>query len=100
VERKRRNFERFKSEGQAGELELRLLLEKLLVDTAYIMEPLSSDHQSAANAWKIAYLRRLRNEKTNETYIGAYLKAWNLSADSVFKPANLRPMSGVLRAAR
>jgi hypothetical protein len=88
VERKRRDYDRLKSERQAGELELRSLLERLLVDTAYIKEPLTSDQQSAADAWKIAYLRRLRNEKTNETYIVAYLKAWNLSADSVFKSTN------------
>jgi hypothetical protein len=42
----------------------------------------------AANAWKIAYLQRLRREKTDESYINAYLQAWNLSATEVFGGTN------------
>jgi hypothetical protein len=57
---------------------------KLCVDKKYIVEPLSDENLKAANAWKIAYLRRLREEKTDESYIKAYLAAWNLSAQEVF----------------
>ena len=38
----------------------------------------------ATDAWKVAYLRRLRAEKTDESYIKAYLKAWNLDPKDVF----------------
>lgn len=42
----------------------------------------------AANTWKISYLQRLRREHTDESYINAYLKAWNLSATDVFSADN------------
>jgi hypothetical protein len=54
------------------------------VDRKYIIEPLTDEDTKAANAWKVAYLRRLRQEKTDESYIKAYLKAWNLSEKQVF----------------
>jgi hypothetical protein len=37
-----------------------------------------------ANAWKVAYLRRLSAEKADQSYIDAYLKAWNLRTTDVF----------------
>ena len=45
---------------------------------------LSADDLKAANAWKIAYLRRLRTEKTDESYINAYVKAWGVDPKVVF----------------
>jgi hypothetical protein len=57
---------------------------RVYVDRKYITEPLSADDIQAANAWKVAYLRRLRQEKTDESYINAYLQAWNLSSNDVF----------------
>ena len=57
------------------------------VDHKYITEPLSNEDIQAANAWKVAYLRRLRYEKTDESYINAYLKAWGLSSNEVFGAA-------------
>jgi hypothetical protein len=59
-------------------------LKKVLVDPKYITEPLTEDQMRAANDWKIGYLQRLRKEKTDESYIQAYLKAWNLSEEQVF----------------
>jgi len=56
----------------------------LMVDTKLITEPLTADQLKAANAWKLAYLQRLRREKTDEQYIQAYLKAWNLTEKEVF----------------
>jgi hypothetical protein len=50
-----------------------------------ITDPLAPDQVAAANAWKIAYLQRLRKENTDESYISAYLTAWKLSATEVFK---------------
>lgn len=57
---------------------------RLSVDQKYITEPLTVEQLAAANAWKITYLQRLRREKVDESYISAYLKAWNLSAEAVF----------------
>lgn len=57
---------------------------RLFVEPKYVTEPLTSVQLKAANAWKFAYLQRLRREKTDESYINAYLKAWNLSREEVF----------------
>jgi len=61
------------------------LLSRTTTDPKLITDPLAPDQVSAANAWKIAYLQRLRKENTDESYINSYLKAWNLSAAEVFK---------------
>jgi len=54
------------------------------VDRKQITEPLSADDIKAANAWKVSYLSRLRQEKADESYINAYMQAWNLSSNDVF----------------
>ncbi len=72
----------------AGELvgspALQAFLESLHADPVYVTNGPTPKDIEAANAWKFAYLRRLRSEKTNETYIPAYLQAWNLSEAQVF----------------
>ena len=50
--------------------------------------PLTGAETNSMNAWKCRYLRRLRAEKTDESYIDAYLKAWNLDARDVFGRTN------------
>ena len=57
---------------------------KVYVDRELITEPLTEAQIDAANAWKVAYLNRLRNEKWDESYINAYLEAWNLTEEYVF----------------
>jgi len=72
---------------RAGDFNDRFLdrfMQKLAVDSKYITEPLTSDQLKEANAWKVAYLQRLRREKTDESYINAYLEAWNLTEEEVF----------------
>jgi hypothetical protein len=59
-------------------------LKELVVDSKYITEPLNDLQLQNANAWKVPYLQRLRQEKTDEQYVQAYLKAWNLSEEEVF----------------
>ena len=59
-------------------------LGRLYVDTKFVTEPLTEVQLKTANAWKFAYLQRLRREKTDESYINAYLKVWNLSREEVF----------------
>lgn len=63
-------------------------LARLWVDPKLITEPLTDEQRETANAWKIAYLQRLRRENTDESYINAYLTAWNLSAAEVFGQTN------------
>ena len=58
-------------------------LKGLDVDAKLITEPLTAEQKKAANAWKVKYLQRLHREKEYETYIDAYLKAWNLSRAEV-----------------
>jgi hypothetical protein len=43
----------------------------------------SAEQIKRANAWKIAYLQRLRRENTDQQYIQAYLKAWNIHASEL-----------------
>jgi hypothetical protein len=51
---------------------------------AEIAQTLTDEQLKTANSWKITYLRRLRQEKTDESYVSAYLKAWILSPNGVF----------------
>jgi hypothetical protein len=53
------------------------------VNPKLITDPLTPAQINKANAWKIAYLQRLRSEKADESYISAYLNAWNLSPASI-----------------
>ena len=55
------------------------------VDRKWITEPLTPEQLEAANEWKVAYLRRLRAQKTDVSYIIAYLQAWGLDTKAVFK---------------
>jgi hypothetical protein len=63
-------------------------LQGVVVDSNLITGPLNVQQVQAANAWKIAYLQRLQKENTDESYINAYLQAWNLSAAEVFGGTN------------
>ena len=56
----------------------------LYVDPKHVTEPLTEEDIDAANAWKVAYLNRLRAEKWDESYINAYLDAWDLTEEYVF----------------
>jgi hypothetical protein len=76
----------WKSHGQGiAEGFLARFLDRLLVDTNLIINPLTEEQRSAANGWKVAYLQRLRREKTDESYLNAYLAAWKLDHAQVFQ---------------
>lgn len=64
------------------------LLSRLAVESSRVTQPLTENEFQAANSWKIAYLRRLHKENTDSSYVDAYLKAWNLSTESVFNSTN------------
>jgi hypothetical protein len=59
-------------------------LAKLYVASEVVTNTLTPEQLKAANAWKVAYLQRLQRENTDDSYINAYLKAWNLTASEVF----------------
>jgi hypothetical protein len=58
---------------------------RLAVNTNYILQPLTESQLQESIQWKIDYLRRLHQEKIDESYINAYLRAWNLKTDEVFR---------------
>ncbi len=58
--------------------------ERWAVDGRLITNDLSEVQVSASKFWKIAYLQRMCREKLDQSYIQAYLKAWNLSSTEVF----------------
>ncbi len=58
---------------------------RLYVDPKYVTSPLTAQDINGANEWKITYLRRLREESTDESYIDAYLKEWNLDPKDVWR---------------
>ena len=85
VMRKRTEYEALVSSGKAEEpSEIERFFSRVSVDHAFITEPLTQDQIDAANAWKVAYLNRLRSEQWDDSYINAYLQAWNLSEEYVF----------------
>jgi hypothetical protein len=58
-----------------------------------LTEPPDAEVLTRANAWKIAYLRRLRSQKIHEPYMEAYLKAWNLKPEEIFANVVNAPQS-------
>ena len=89
VMRKRAEYEeRVSSKRMEDEGDVKRFFNNVYVDHELITEPLTDEQIDAANAWKVAYLNRLRTEKWDESYINAYLKAWNLTEEYVFGKMN------------
>ena len=85
----REKYQNLLKEGKTEtSVSIKNLFSQLAVDRRYVAEPLSDAQAQLKNAWKIAYLQRLRKEKTDESYINAYLQAWNLSPAEVFSGTN------------
>jgi hypothetical protein len=59
-------------------------LARLLVSADYVTTASADEGAKEATAWHVAYLRRLKAEGSDESYILAYLQAWDLSANAVF----------------
>lgn len=49
-----------------------------------ITNSLNADQVKKANSWKVAYLKRLKSQNVDQSYIDAYMQAWNLSSNDVF----------------
>jgi hypothetical protein len=62
---------------------IRNFLTKSGANSHYISDPVPDGRLSLTNVWKIAYLQRLRNERVDDSYINAYLKAWGLSTNDI-----------------
>jgi hypothetical protein len=62
----------------------RNFLTRLFVDEKLVTQPLDSSQMNMAGAWRWVFLQRLRRQKTEESYINAYLEAWSLSPGDVF----------------
>jgi hypothetical protein len=93
VLKQRREYqELFKSMHGTNNASAASLLARLTIDPKYVTDPLPDGAVQKANAWKIAYLQRLSKENVDQSYINAYLKAWNLQRADVFTsvstPAN------------
>jgi hypothetical protein len=83
--RKRQEFADFQRSSEvANQSAVEEFFAKVYVDRKLITDPLTPKQLEAANAWKIAYLRRLRAQKTDESYINAYMTAWGLDPKVVF----------------
>lgn len=81
---KRSRYEQLESSDlPKKDVRIDMLLSDVKVDSQYITQPLSAEQIQAANAWKIAYLNRLQQQKTDSSYINAYLKAWNIPASAL-----------------
>lgn len=65
-----------------------ILAKKTRVDLNLITNSLSTDQIKKANSWKIPNLRRLKGQNVDQSYINAYMQAWNLSSNEVFGASN------------
>ena len=89
VMKKRKEYKEWKNSSLADDEALfEIFFRKVYVDKKLITEPLTEADMKAANAWKVAYLRRLRTDKWDESYINAYLQAWDLKETDVFGDGN------------
>ena len=85
VMKKRIEYEKFLTYKWSKQpMEIKFFFEKVYVDRILITEPLTQEQIDAANAWKVKYLNRLRSEQWDESYINAYLQAWDLTEEYVF----------------
>jgi hypothetical protein len=85
IMQKRQEYGVIRASGQdTDNVTLSNFFRRVYVDRKYITDPLNAEDIQAANAWKVAYLRRLLLEKADESYINAYMQAWNLSSNDVF----------------
>ena len=62
---------------------LERFLERLDCPAELIQNPPTDEELRVTRGWRIDYLRRLRSEGRDESYIEAYKKAWNLSEDDL-----------------
>ncbi|NOS71827.1 MAG: hypothetical protein HOP33_18095 [Verrucomicrobia bacterium] len=77
--------DRWRSQNnQIADAFVKRFLEKLAVNTKLVTEPLTVEQIETATRWKYAYLKRLRSEKTDDSYINAYVETWKLDRAVVF----------------
>jgi len=64
-------------------VKLESFFHRLECPSELVRKPPSDEEIRVTIGWRIAYIRRLRREGTDESYIEAYKKAWNLSEDDL-----------------
>ena len=62
---------------------LKLFNRSLACSESLVVSDPSDEEIRVTTGWRIEYLRRLRREGTDESYIEAYKQAWNLSEDDL-----------------
>ena len=77
------DLERQSRGAQSAGLAEARVLSRCEVAAKLITEPLTKEQAESANAWKIAYLRRLLFEGGNVSYIQAYTNAWQISKEAL-----------------
>jgi len=90
VQGKRKEFQEgiSRARGPGIQIYMTNFISNLLVESKYVTEPLSQDQVQSANSWKVAYLKRLNEQNTDQPYINAYMQAWNLSSNDIFGSGN------------
>ena len=85
VSRKRHEYQRILEQPGNPEFATSLAhFTRTLECSVGLVENSPSDEElRVTRGWRIDYLRRLRREGTDESYIEAYKKAWNLSEDDL-----------------
>ena len=85
VSRKRHELQRILEQSNKPDFEGVLAYFKRTLECPFdiISMPPSAEEIRVTTGWRIEYLRRLRREGTDESYIEAYKKAWNLSEDDL-----------------
>jgi hypothetical protein len=82
--KKRHDYETLLQGGRdTNSMAVKDFLERLPVSASQVTDPLTDEQVQAANAWKVAYLQRLQEEHVDQSYINAYLEAWNLPTSSL-----------------
>lgn len=85
VQMKRSRYQQLLDQGdKTNEPVFLNLMSDLAVDPKLVTEPLSPEQIHSANAWKVSYLQRLKNENVDGSYISGYMQVWNLSPEQVF----------------
>ena len=86
-----KRMEREKIVNDPDEFRRNMLLEifnqHLACPSSFVESEPTDEEIRVTTGWRVDYLRRLRREGTDESYIEAYKKAWNLSEDDLKEAA-------------
>ena len=84
VSKKREEYNALMADGHTDHIRMTNFFMSVHVDVEHVTGTLSTAEAQLAREWKCAYVRRLRREHADESYISAYLSAWRLSSNQVW----------------